>query len=322
MVLRTLTLFLAALLAPALVTTAAAQDYPVREIRSICNFSAGSGADILVRYYSERLSRLAGRPVVVENRPGAQGLVATDFVAKSKPDGYTIMITPASSTLATAPHIFKQIPFDPLRDFAPVTTIASLSFVVAVDAAKPIASISELVSSIKKKQNHGFYGTGSNSGQVAAELFKEKLGLTTVYVPYKVTTDALTGLLQGELDFISYDATWAVTMHPSKIRILAVTSARRSATLPGIPTLTELGLGEFDITPWWGVVVPAGTPRPIVERLAGWFNQITNSEDAKQFLARSALDAFPGTPESMAALVRTETERWGRYVRLAKIEPQ
>jgi tripartite-type tricarboxylate transporter receptor subunit TctC len=322
MVLRTLTLFLTALLAPAFVHPAGAQDYPAREIRSICNFSAGSGADIVVRYYSDRLSRLTGRPVVVENRPGAQGLVATDFVAKSKPDGYTIMITPASSTLATAPHIFKQIPFDPLKDFAPVTTIASLSFVVAVDAAKPIASISELVSYLRKKQNHGFYGTGSNSGQVAAELFKEKLGLQTVYVPYKVTVGALTDLLGGEIDFITYDATWAVTMHPSKIRILAVTSAKRSGTLPDIPTLTELGLGEFDITPWWGVVVPAGTPRPIVERLAAWFNQITNSEDAKQFLARSALDAFPGTPDAMAALVRTETERWGRYVRLAKIEPQ
>jgi len=322
MVLRTLTLFLAALLAPAFAAPAAAQDYPAREIRSICNFSAGSGADIVVRYYSDRLSRLAGKPVVVENRPGAQGLVATDFVAKSKPDGYTIMITPASSTLATAPHIFKQIPFDPLKDFASVTTIASLSFVVAVDAAKPIASVSELVSYLKTKRNHGFYGTGSNSGQVAAELFKEKLGLQTVYVPYKVTVGALTDLLGGEIDFITYDATWAVTMHPSKIRILAVTSAKRSGTLPDIPTLTELGLGEFDITPWWGVVVPAGTPRPIVERLAAWFNQITNSEDAKQFLARSALDAFPGSPESMAALLRSETERWKAYVRLAKIEPQ
>src|SRR3954470_15549868 len=121
--------------------SAAAQEYPVREVRSICNFTAGSGADIIVRYYSEKLSKLAGRPVIVENRPGAQGLVATDFVAKSKPDGYTILITPASSTLATAPHIFKQIPFDPLKDLAPVTTINSLAFTIVVDAAKPYRSI-------------------------------------------------------------------------------------------------------------------------------------------------------------------------------------
>jgi tripartite-type tricarboxylate transporter receptor subunit TctC len=299
-----------------------AQDYPVRELRSICNFAAGSGADIVVRFYSERLSRLAGRPVLVENKPGVQGTLASDFVAKSKPDGYTLMITPASSTLATAPFIFKKLPFDPLKDFAPVTSIASLSFVLAVDAAKPIKSIDELVKVLKSKPNHGFYGTGSNTGQVAAELFKEKMGLSTVYVPYKVTVDALTGVVGGSVDFISYDTTWAVTQHPHRLRILAVTAAKRQSALPDIPTLSELGLGEFDIAPWFGVVVPAGTPRPIIERLAGWFNQITTSPDAKEFLARASLDPFPGSPEQMAAHLRTETERWGRWVKMAKIEPQ
>lgn len=313
---------LAALALGISLSPALAQDYPAREIRSICNFAAGSGADIIVRFYSDRLSKLAGKPVIVENKPGVQGTLASDFVAKSKPDGYTLMITPASSTLATAPYIFKKLPFDPQRDFAPVTTLASLSFVLAVDAAKPIKSIDELVSVLKSKPNHGFYGTGSNTGQVAAELFKEKMGLSTVYVPYKVTVDALTGVVTGGVDFISYDATWAVTQHPSRIRILAVTAAKRSGALPDIPTLSELGLSEFDIAPWFGVVVPAGTPRPVIDKLAGWFNQITNAEDTKQFLARSALDAFPGTPESMAAHLQAETQRWGRWVKMAKIEPQ
>jgi tripartite-type tricarboxylate transporter receptor subunit TctC len=124
------------------------------------------------------------------------------------------------------------------------------------------------------------------------------------------------------VDFISYDATWAVTQHPTRIRILAATAAKRSGAIPDIPTLTELGLGEFDIAPWFGVVVPAGTPRPVIERLAGWFNQITSSDDAKQFLSRAALDPFPGSPEQMAELIRTESERWARWVKLAKIEPQ
>lgn len=301
---------------------ALAQEYPVREIRSICNFAAGSGADIVVRFYSDRLSKLAGAPVLVENKPGAQGTVATDFVAKSRPDGYTILITPASSTLATAPHLFKKLPFDPIKDFAPVTTITSLSFVLAVDSTKPIRSIPDLVAHLKAKPNHGFYGTGSNTGQVAAELFKEKMGLNTTYVPFKVTSGALQAVVSGEVDFISYDATWAVTQHPQRIRILAATASKRSGAIPDIATLNELGLGDFDIAPWFGVVVPAGTPRPIIDRLAGWFNQITNSDDAKQFLARSALDPFPGSPESMAALIKTETERWGRWVKLAKIEPQ
>jgi tripartite-type tricarboxylate transporter receptor subunit TctC len=312
----------AALGALLLAAHAWAQDYPAREIRSICNFAAGSGADIIVRFYSERLSKLAGKPVIVENKPGVQGTLASDYVAKSKPDGYTLMITPASSTLATAPFIFKKLPFDPLKDFAPVTSIASLSFVLAVDAAKPIKSIDELVKVLKAKPNHGFYGTGSNTGQVAAELFKEKLGLSTVYVPYKVTVDALAGVVGGGVDFISYDTTWAVTQHPHRLRILAVTAAKRQSTIPDIPTLSELGLGEFDIAPWFGVVVPAGTPRPVIDKLAGWFNDITTSPDTKAFLARASLDPFPGSPEQMASHLRTETERWGRWVRMAKIEPQ
>ncbi|MGQ0651999.1 MAG: Bug family tripartite tricarboxylate transporter substrate binding protein [Betaproteobacteria bacterium] len=195
------------LLAPC--CAALAQDYPAREIRSICNFAAGSGADIIVRFYSDRLAKLAGKPVVVENKPGVQGTLATDFVARSKPHGYTIMITPASSTLATAPQ---------------------LSFVIAVDAAKPIKSIQELIAVLKAKPNHGFYGTGSNT--------------------------AFQGLVGGEVDFISYDATWAVTQHPARIRILAATAAKRSSAIPDMPTLSELGFGEFDIAPWFGVVVP------------------------------------------------------------------
>ena len=318
---RTLSAFAAGLLlALGVVAPSSAQDYPVREIRSICNFAPGSGADIIVRYYSDALSKLAGKPVLVENKPGAQGSIASAFVAKSAPDGYTIHITPASSTLASAPHIFKQLPFDPLKDFATVTTINSLTFVVAVDASKPFRSISDLISHLKAKAGHGFYGTQSNSGQIAAELFKSKTGLQTVYVPFKVTGDAFTNLLSGEIDFMSVDSTWA--RGQPKVRILAVTAAKRAGTMPDIPTLAEAGIPGIDVAPWWGVVVPAGTPRPIIDKLAGWFNQITASEETKQFLARAALDPFPGSPEQMAALLKTEVERWGGFVKLAKIQPQ
>jgi tripartite-type tricarboxylate transporter receptor subunit TctC len=297
-----------------------AQDYPAREIRSVCNFAAGSGADIVVRYYSDALAKLAGRPVIVENKPGAQGLLATDYVAKSKPDGYTILITPASSTLAIAPHLFKKLPFDPVKDFAPVTTLLTLSFTITVDAAGPHRTLADLVAALKAKPGNGFYGTQSNSGEVAAELFKARAGLQTVYVPFKVTGEAHTNLLGGAIDFMSVDSTWASTA--ARVRILAVTSAKRNSSLPEVPTLAELGYGDFDITPWWGVLVPAGTPHTVVERLAGWFNQVNTLPETKQFLARQAADAFPGTPESMAALMKTEVERWGRYVKLAKIQPQ
>jgi len=299
---------------------AAGQDYPAREIRSICNFAAGSGADIVVRYYSDALAKLAGKPVLVENKPGAQGLLATDYVAKSKPDGYTILITPASSTLAIAPHLFRKLPFDPVKDFAPVTTLLTLSFTITVDAAGPHHTLADLVAALKAKPGNGFYGTQSNSGQVAAELFKARSGLQTVYVPFKVTGEAHTNLLGGAIDFMSVDSTWASTA--AKVRILAVTSAKRNASLPQVPTLAELGYGDFDITPWWGVVVPAGTPQSAIERLAGWFNQVNALPETKQFLARQAAEAFPGSPASMAELMKTEVERWGRYVRLANIQPQ
>ena len=305
------------------IAAAQAQDYPNREIRSICNFAVGSGADILVRWYSDRLSRLAGKAVVVDNRPGAAGNIATDLTAKSKPDGYTIMITPGSSTLAAAQHLFRKLPFDPIKDFTPVTTVAKLSFAFAVNASNPINSIADLRDHLRKKPGDGAYGTGNNTGLVAAELFKERSGLKTQNVNYRVTGDALRDLLAGQLDFISYDITFLSGQHRGgKVRVLAMTAGSRVGALPDIPTLAESGFPGFDLSPWWGVVVPAGTPRPIVERLGAWFNQITESEETKKFLANVATDPMPGNAELMARLLRQDTENWARFVKLAKIVPE
>jgi tripartite-type tricarboxylate transporter receptor subunit TctC len=299
------------------------QDDPARESGSFCTVGPGSGADILVRFYSDRLSKLAARPVIVENKPGANGAIATDALAKSRPDGYTIMITPASSTIASAPHLFKNLPFDTTKDFQAVTTIATVTFVLLVDASKPTKSIKELVAALKQKPGHGFYGAQSNSGIIAAELFKHAAGLQTTHTPYKQNAQALTDLLLGQVDFLSYDATWAASQEKGgKVRILASASAKRSGALPNVPTLAELGFGSGDVSPWWGVVVSAGTPKPIVDRLASWFNQITNEQDTKEFLARTAFDPLPGSPEQMQELLRTDSARWKGYVELAKIQPQ
>jgi tripartite-type tricarboxylate transporter receptor subunit TctC len=299
------------------------QDYPARELHAICNYTAGSGADITVRFYADQLSKLAGKPVIVENKVGAQGMIANDHVAKAKPDGHTILITPASSTIAVAPALFKQLSYDPKKDLIPVTTLATLSFTIAVDAKKPIHSIPELIAHLKSRPKQGFYGATSNAGNVSGELFKSMAGLETTYVPYKANPGALTDLLGGQLDFISFDSTWTLAQQKNGfVRILAATSGKRSSAMPDVPTLQELGFQGYDVTPWWGVLVPAGTPQPIVERLAGWFNQITNSAEGRQFLARAAFDPFPGTPESMAKLLAADFERWARYAKMAKIEPQ
>src|SRR3979490_1166149 len=229
--------FLAAALFALAAPFAGAQDYPAKEIRSLCNFGAGSGADIVVRFYSDRLSKLAGKPVIVENKVGANGAIATDALAKSRPDGYTIMITPASSTIAAAPYLFKNLPFDTTKDFSAVATIASLSFVILVDAAGPIQSIGGLVAHLKAKPTPSFYGATSNTGVIAAELFKTAAGVKATYVPYKQNAQALTDLLSGQLDFISFDATWAMGQaRGGKVRILAATAAKRSVALPDVPT--------------------------------------------------------------------------------------
>ena len=270
---------IASLLAGAVSTAVVAQEYPAREIRSLCNFAPGSGADILVRFYSDKLAKLAGKPVIVENKPGANGAIATADLARSKPDGHSIMITPASSTIAAAPYLFKNLPFDTTKDFQAVTTIATVTFVLLVDASKPYKTVPELVAALKQKTNHGFYGAQSNSGIIAAELFKHAAKLQTTHTPYKQNAQALTDLLLGQVDFLSYDATWAASQEKGgKVRIIASASAKRSGALPNVPTLAEVGFVAGDVSPWWGVVVPAGTPRPIVDKLAGWFNQITNEQ--------------------------------------------
>ena len=311
--------FLAAALFAFVAPLAAAQDYPAREIRSLCNFGAGSGADIVVRFYSDRLSKLAGKPVIVENKVGANGAIATDALAKSRPDGYTIMITPASSTIAAAPYLFKNLPFDTTKDFGAVTTIASLSFVIAVDAAGPIKSIDQLVAHLKSKPNHGFYGTSSNTGVIAAELFKVKAGLNTTYAPYKQNPQALTDLLLGQIDFLSYDATWAVGQG-ARLRILAATAAKRSVALPGVPTLTELGYGGSDVTPWWGVVVPAGTPRPVVDLLYNETIKVLKMPDVKERFAAIGVDVVGNTPDEFAAQIRAEVVKWAKVIKDANIK--
>lgn len=300
-----------------------AQDYPVRDIRAVSPVAAGSGGDILVRYYADKLTKLSGKPVIVDNRGGAQGVVGTEVAARAKPDGYTLLFTPASSMLAAQPHFFKTLPFDPFKDFTSVAPLAWLPFGIAVEAKSPIRTPADLVAHLKKKGDNGFYGAGNNSGIGTAELFKEMAGLRTTQVPYKTAAQGLAALLDGQIDFLVWDATFmSGHVKAGRIRLVAVTSSKRSGTLPDVPTMMESGFPGFEISSWWGLAVPAGTPRPIVDKLAGWMHEIAQMEETRQFLAKVATDVMTGTPEQMAAMLRQEYERWGRIVKLAKIEPQ
>ncbi len=306
----------------ALAGVAFAQDYPSRDIHAICNFPAGTGADIYVRYFSEKLSKLAGKPVIVDNRAGALGTIGTEAAARAKPDGYTIYIAPGSSSHAASAALFKKLPFDPVKDFKSVTTLAKLSFVFAVDPKSSIKTMADLTAHLKAK-GKGSYGTPAPTGVVSAELYKKYAGVQATKVQYKDTQMPMNDMLAGNLDFMLGDASWAVEpAKEGKIRILAV-SGDRAGALPNVPTMEEAGVKGFGkVMAWWAVYVPAKTPQPIVNKLEGWFNQIVKTDETKKFLVNLGADPFPGNQKSAADLLVKDLKAWKGYVELAGIPPQ
>jgi len=304
-------------------TGAPAQDYPTKPIYTICPFGPGTGADILVRFFAAKLADQLGKPVVVDNKVGAQGNIATETVAKAKPDGYTIAITPGSSTLAMAAHIFKKLSFDPVKDFTPVAPISTLSFAMVVDAKKPIHSMADLTAFLKAKKAGGIYGTGANTGIVSAELYLRAIGAEAERVAFRTPVDTLKALQNGDIDFTSTDASWAVgQVAEGRVRALAVTGGKRSRALPDVPTMIEAGFPNIAVEAWWGVFVPAGTPAPIVDKLHAAIEKVLALPETNDFLFRIANDPLPGPPDLLRQMLARDLAKWGDYVRLARIEPQ
>jgi tripartite-type tricarboxylate transporter receptor subunit TctC len=299
-----------------------AQDYPVREIRAICPFAPGTGADIVVRHYAGKLAEVVGKPVITENRPGAQGLLGTEAVARAKPDGYTISINPVASTMAAATHIFRKLSFDPLKDFEFGGTLLSVSFVLVVVPKDSVRTVADLTKSLKEKKGDAFYGASTNTGIVASELYKNAIGVDVKRVNYRSAFDAMNEMTNGNLDFYFTDTTTALgQIAAGRYRPLAVTGAKRSKALPDVPTMTEAGI-PMDFAPWWGTIVPAGTPKSIVGKLTGWLEQVSAMPETTEFLAKNGLDPLPGDAEMLRALLVRDTARWGDWVKLAQIEPQ
>ena len=301
-----------------------AQDYPKKDVHAICNFPAGSGADVFVRYFSEKLGALAGRTVIVDNKGGALGNIGTEAASKSKADGYTILIAPGSSTMAAATHVFKKLPFDPVKDFVPITTLAKLGFVFTVDARSPIKTLADLTAYLKSREGKGTYGISANTGLVSAELYKQVAGVPAKKVQYREMGTLMNDMYAGSIDLIVGDPVWAVEqVKAGRVRAVAVTSGERMSALPDVPTMKEAGLPEFgQLIAWWAVFVPAGTPKPIADQLEAWFNQIAGTEETKKFLNNLGSDPFPGNSGMLAELLAADIKKWGEYVKLASIEPQ
>ena len=263
----------------------AAQDaWPSREIHAICGFPPGSGADIFVRYYAKKFQDVIGKTVIVENKPGAFGNISTEYVARSKPDGYTLFIAPGSSYLAAAPSLFKKLSFDPVNDFEHVTTLAKNTFILAVAGDGPFKTVPALVAYLKEKGDKASYGSLANTGLVASELFKANFGLATVEVKYKEASGALNDLWSGNLAFIHIDpTTGAAHFKSGKLLPLATASAERFAAFSDIPSAKEAGITNSDLVGWWSVHMPKGTPQPILAKLESAFNEMAVSDETKDF---------------------------------------
>jgi len=312
----------AALAAPHLSTQVfAQQDWPARDIHSICMFPAGSGADIIVRFYARKLQEATGKTVIVENKVGSFGNIANEYVARSKPDGYTIYVAPAN-LLAIAPHLYTKLAYDPINDFDHITTLLKLPFLCVVPADSPYKSIADLVADLTKKGDKASYGSVSTVSLVSAELFKQQFGLQTVEVKYKESQAAVADLIGGNLSFVYIDpAGSAAQIKAGKLRPLVVTTRNRLEALKDIPGSGEAGIANTDLFSWWTVHTPKGTPKIIQDKLEKLFNEIAVAPDTKQFLANAGSDAFPGDSKLARQLIVDGVKQWGEYVKLAKIEP-
>jgi len=312
----------AALAAPALSRSALAQDaWPSKDIHSICMFPPGSGADILVRFYAKKLQDAVGKTVIVENKVGSFGNIANEYVARSKPDGYTVYIAPAN-LLAIAPHLYTKLNYDPVNDFEHITTLFKIPFVLTVAGDGPYKSVQDLVAGLKAKGDKASYGSVSTVSLVSAELFKAQFGLSTVEVKYKESQAGVADLLGGNLAFIYIDPAGAgAHIKSGKLRALAVTTKGRLEALKDIPGSAEVGIANTDLYSWWTVHTPKGTPKAIQDKLEAVFNKIAVEPDTKAFLANTGSDAFPGDAALARKLIVEGVKQWGDYVKLAKIEP-
>ena len=308
---------LVAIGAPAL----AAEGYPSRPIRMVVGFAPGGGTDTTARALTPKLSERLGQQVIVDNRPGAAGNIATEIITKAPADGYTILMGTIAA-LSINPTLYGNLPFNPLRDLAPVTQAVDSTNILVVHPTVQAKTVKELIALGKTKPlNGGSSGVGG-AGHLALELFNVMAGTKITHVPYKGGGPAMTDLLGGQINLIFATAASAIPhVQSGKIRGLAVTTARRSK-LVDLPTVAEAALPGFEANNWYGVVVPAKTPRPIIERLNKEFTAVLNAPDVKDILFKQGLDVHPSTPEAFGAYIKSETTKWAKVIKASGAKPE
>jgi len=286
-------------------------------------FAAGSATDQIGRAFAEKMAALLGQPVVVDNKPGASGMLGADIVAKAPPDGYTILVG-TNSTNAALKYLMKKLPYDQDTAFTPVGYIGSVPLMVAVNNDVPAKTLKELVDLAKAKPGQVSFAYASTSQQVSAEVLASMAGIQMNSIPYKSGPAAMTDLIGGQVMMFSADFAVTVPQHKAgKIRGLAVTSMKRSAAVPELPTVNEaLGLKDYELIAYFAVFAPAGTPPDIVAKLNAAVNAAATSKDVQDKFAPNGFAVEPGTPEALAQRNKVETAKWAKAIRDAKIEPQ
>lgn len=298
-------------------TVASAQAYPSKPIRLVVPFPAGGSLDVVARAIGQKLTEAWGQPVVIDNRPGAGGNIGADLVAKSAPDGYTIL-EGALSTHAVNVSLYAKMPYDPVKDFAPITLVAVTPNVLVLNATFPVNTVPELLAYARANPGKLSFGSGSNgsAGHLAGELFKTEAGVDMVHIPYKGGAPALQALLAGDTQLMFDNlANSASQIKAGKLKALAVTTAKRSSLIPELPTLSETGLPGFDIYTWWGFMAPAGTPKEIVAKWNAEVTRILASAEMKAFFAQQGAEPAADTPEQFAALIKSEIAKYAKIVK-------
>jgi len=318
---------LRSLLGAALFAAAAAawaQAYPSKPIRFIAPFPPGGSSDVLCRVLGQKLSDLAGQPVVVENRAGASGNIGHEYGAKQPPDGYTLVLS-NNAALAINPHLFKRLGFDPQGDFAPVTMVASAGQVLVVHPSVPASSVKELIALARARPGQLHFGSGGKGipSHVAGETFKVAAGVDIVHVPYKGTVQAVGDLVGGQLQLVFSDMVPAIPhIRSGKLRPLAVTVGSRSAALPEVPTMDEAGLPGFRSVVWWAVLVPRGTPGEIIARLNADFGRIVKLPEVQERYASLGVFTEHSTPQQVTERMKSDLQEFAKILKAAGVEAE
>jgi tripartite-type tricarboxylate transporter receptor subunit TctC len=296
--------------------------YPQRNVQLVVPYTPGTGADILARVLGPRLAERWKVAVITDNRPGATGVIGTDYVAKSQPDGHVLLVT--ATSFGTVPALTPKLPFDPVKSFAPVVQIAASELTFVVHPRLPVKSMHDFLQLAKHRPGELLYSSPGNGGpqHLATELIKLETGIHMVHVPYKGAAGAVTDLVGGHVQaMVSAVQTISSQVRAGKLRMLAVMGDKRSAAFPDVPTMKEQGLPKLVVETWYGVFAPAGTPDTVVAKLNADVNALLEEPDVRELLARQGMDAAGGSAERFTNLVKSELARWARVVAAAKIKP-